>query len=96
MKAASTVALCWVFSTVQRKDRTSWGTAILDFPTEGTGRLPGKPEQNAAPTKGDTMGMARAGNGFPPSATGHHIFLVHWQFQFKKTIAAYTWVHLPF
>jgi len=43
----------------------------------GTGRLPGKPEQNAVPTKGDTMGMARAGNGFPPPAAGHHIFSVH-------------------
>lgn len=43
----------------------------------GAGRLPGKPEQNAVPTKGDTMGMARAGDRFPVPAAEHHIFFVH-------------------
>lgn len=62
---------------VQRKDMPSDGTVCRTFPTGGTGRLPGKPEQNAVPTKGDTMGMARAGNGFSPPATGHYIFSVH-------------------
>ena len=69
--------LCWVFSIVQRKDRPSGGTVPRAFPADGTGRLPGKPEQNAVPTKGDTMGMEQAGNGFPPPTTGHHIFSVH-------------------
>lgn len=77
IKAARTVALCWVFSIVQRKDRPSHGTAWQGFLTGGAGRLPGKPEQNAVSTKGDNMAMARAGNGFPPPATRHHIFSVH-------------------
>ena len=68
---------------VQRKDMPSDGTVCKTFPTGGAGRLPGKPEQNAVPTKGDTMGMARAGNGFPPPATGHHIFSVHTAVLFK-------------
>lgn len=50
---------------------------MIGFPTEGTGRLPGKPEQNAVPTKGDSMGMARAGNPFPIPATRQFIFSVH-------------------
>ena len=62
---------------VQRKDMPSDGTVCKTFPTGGAGRLPGKPEQNAVPTKGDTMGMEQAGNGFPPPTTGHHIFSVH-------------------
>ena len=73
IKAARTAALCWVFSIVQRKDRTSGGTA----PPDDAGRLPGKPEQNAVPTKGDIMAIARAGNGFPPPADKHHILYVH-------------------
>ncbi len=67
-------ALCWVFSSVQRKDRPSYGTALTGFPTEGAGRLPGKPERNAVPRKGDNMALARAGKGFQPSA---YIFIVH-------------------
>ena len=73
IKTARTAALCWVFSIVQRKDRTSGGTA----PPDDAGRLPGKPEQNAVPTKGDIMAIARAGNGFPPPADKHHILYVH-------------------
>ena len=68
---------------VQRKDMPSDGMVCKTFPTGGTGRQPGKPEQNAVPTKGDTMGMARAGNGFPSSAIGHHIFSVHTAVLFK-------------
>jgi len=44
---------------------------------DSAGRLPGKPEQNAVPTKGDIMAIARAGNGFPPPVDKHHIFSVH-------------------
>lgn len=73
MKAARTAALCWVFSIVQRKDRPSRRTV----PREAPAGLPGKPERNAVPRKGDNMAMARAGNGFPPPATRHHIFSVH-------------------
>ena len=62
-----------MFSIVQRKDRLSGGTA----PQDGTGRLPGKPEQNAVPMKGDTMAITRAGNGFPTPVDKHHIFSVH-------------------
>ena len=43
----------------------------------GAGRLPGKPERNAVPTKGDTMGMARAGDRFPIPATRQSNFSVH-------------------
>ena len=46
-------------------------------PPDDAGRLPGKPEQNAVPTKGDIMAIARAGNGFPPPADKHHILSVH-------------------
>ena len=46
-------------------------------PPDDAGRLPGKPEQNAVPTKGDIMAIARAGNGFPPPADKHHILYVH-------------------
>ena len=62
-----------MFSIVQRKDRLSGGTA----PQDRTGRLPGKPEQNAVPMKGDTMAITRAGNGFPTPVDKHHIFSVH-------------------
>lgn len=44
---------------VQRKDMPSDGIVCKTFPTGGAGRLPGKPEQNAVPTKGDTMGRER-------------------------------------
>ncbi len=47
------------------------------LPPDDAGRLPGKPEQNAVPTKGDIMAIPRAGNGFPASADEHHIFSVH-------------------
>ena len=43
----------------------------------GAGRLPGKPERNAVPTKGDTMGMARAGDRLPIPATRQSDFSVH-------------------
>lgn len=79
-------ALCWVFSIVQRKDRPSGGTALLDFPAGGTGRLPGRLERNTVPTKGDSMGMARAGNRLPPSERKHHIFSVHTAAPYKTEI----------
>ncbi len=73
IKAAGTAALCRVFSVVPRK-----GQAI---PRDGSGgrhrQAPGKPEQNAVPRKGDTMGMARAGDWHPTPAAKHHIFSVH-------------------
>ena len=54
------------------------GQAIL---REGSGgrhrQAPGKPERNAVPRKGDTMGMARAGNWLPIPTARHHIFSVH-------------------
>lgn len=77
MKAAKAAALCWVFSIVQRKDRPSLGTVLQGFTMGGTGRLSGKPERNVVPMKGDTMGMARAGNRFPIPATRQYIFSVH-------------------
>ena len=81
---------------VQRKDMPSDGTVCKTFPTGGAGRLPGKPEQNAVPTKGDTMGMARAGNGFPPPATGHHIFSVHTAVLFKGAAGFFYSTHFYF
>ena len=77
MKAARMAALCWVFSIVQRKDRPSGGTVPQGSSAGGTGRLPGKPERNAVPTKGDIMAISQAGNGFPASEDEHHIFFVH-------------------
>lgn len=52
------------------------GQAIA-YPQDGTGRLPGKPERNAVPRKGDTMGMARAGSWLPIPTARHHIFSLH-------------------
>ena len=62
------------------------GQAIA-YPQDGTGRLSGKPERNAVPTKGDTMGMARAGNRFPIPATRQSIFSVHTAVHYKGTAA---------
>ena len=64
MKAAWSAALCWVFFIVQRKDKPSRGKPRRTYSPDGVGRLPGKPERNAVPRKGDNMAMARAGNGF--------------------------------
>ena len=47
------------------------------IPWDGAGRLPGKPERNAVPRKGDIMGMARAGNWLPIPTARHHIISVH-------------------
>ena len=50
---------------------------VIAYSRDGAGRLPGKPERNAVPTKGDTMGMARAGSKFPAFVIKHNIFSVH-------------------
>ena len=92
IKAAGTAALCWVFSIVQRKDRTSGGTA----PPDDTGRLPGKPERNAVPTKGDIMAIARAGNRFPASAHEYHILSVHTAVPSKGTAGFFYSTHFYF
>ena len=45
-----------------------------------TGRhrqAPGKPERNAVPRKGDSMGKARAGNWHLKPPAEYHIFSVH-------------------
>ena len=81
-----------MFSIVQRKDRLSGGTA----PQDGTGRLPGKPEQNAVPTKGDIMAIARAGNGLPASADKHHILSVHTAASFKGAAGFFYSTHFYF
>lgn len=77
IKAAWTAALCWVFSIVQRKDRPSCGTALPGFSAEGAGRLPGRPEQNTVPMKGDAMSVERAGNDLPAFIDQYHIYFVH-------------------
>ena len=77
--------LCWVFSIVQRKDRPSYGTVLPVLLAEGTGRLPGKPERNVIPRKGENMAMARIGNGFQPPA--YYIFSVHTAAPFKGAAA---------
>lgn len=48
---------------------------MQSFPAEGASGLPGKPERNVIPRKGENMAAARAGNGFQPSA--YYIFIVH-------------------
>ena len=96
IKAAGTAALCWVFSIVQRKDRPSRGTALQGFPTGGAGRLPGKPERNAVPTKGDIMAIARAGNRFPASAHEYHILSVHTAVPSKGTAGFFYSTHFYF
>lgn len=54
------------------------GQAIPKDSSGGRHRqAPGKLEQNDIPRKGDTMGMARAGNWLPTPAARHHIFSVH-------------------
>ena len=53
------------------------GRSRRAIPPDDAGRLPGKPEQNAVPMKGDTMAITRAGNGFPTPVDKHHIFSVH-------------------
>ncbi len=53
------------------------GTVYRVFPMGGTGSLTGEPERNAVPRKGDTMGMARAGNWLPIPTVRHHIISVH-------------------
>ena len=83
-------ALCWVFSIVQRKDRPSCGTALPGFPEEGAGRLPGKPERNAVPRKGDSVAVARAGDGFQPPA---YIFIVHTAAPIKGAAAFFSSTH---
>ena len=52
------------------------GQAIA-YLRDGAGRLPGKPERNAVPRKGDTMGMARAGDSSPIPAARQSIFSLH-------------------
>ena len=93
MKAARTAARCWVFSIVQRKDRPYCGTALQGLTMGGTGRLSGKPERNAVPTKGDTMGMSRAGNRFPILATRQYIFSVHTVVHSKGIAAFFSSTH---
>jgi len=51
IKAAGTAALCWVFSSVQRKDRLSHGTALAGFPAEGAGRAAGEAGTKCCPQK---------------------------------------------
>jgi len=74
-----------VFSVVQGKDRPSYGTALSGFLAEGTGRLPGKPERNVIPRKGENMAMAPLGNGFQPPT--YFIFFVHTATSFKGAAA---------
>lgn len=93
MKAARTAAPCWVFSIVQRKDRPYRGTALRGLTMGGTGRLSGRPERNAVPMKGDTMGMARAGNRIPIPATRQYIFSVHTAVHSKGTAAFFYSTH---
>ena len=87
MKAARTVAPCWVFSIVQRKDRPSCGTTLQGFSMGGAGMLSGKPERNAVPRKGDIMGIARAEDGFPTPETRQHILSVHTAVHLKGAAA---------
>ena len=56
IKAVGKAALCRVFSVVQRKDRPYRGDGSKRY---DAGRLPGKPERNAVPRKGDTMGIPK-------------------------------------
>jgi len=53
----------------------------------GTGRLPGKPEQNAVPRKGDSMGIAQAGNWLPTPAVRRLILFVHTAVHIKEAAA---------
>lgn len=65
------------------KERTGYPERqpVQGFQAGGTGRLPGKPEQNAVPRKGDNMALVRAGKGFQLSA--YYIFIVHTAAPFK-------------
>ncbi len=65
-----------MLSIVQRKDRPSRGGPCWAF-ERGYRQAAGEPERNAVPRTGDTMGMARAGDGFPTPATRQQILSVH-------------------
>ena len=65
-------------------------------PPDDAGRLPGKPEQNAVPTKGDIMAIARAGNRFPASADEHRILSVHTAASFKGAAGFFYSTHFCF
>ena len=56
--------------------------------------LPGRPEQNAVPRKGDNMALARAGKGFQPPA--YYIFIVHTAASFKGAAGFFYSTHFCF
>ena len=88
MKAARTAALCRVFSMCSEKGQAIPAEPRKGFPVGGTGRLPGKPEQNAVPRKGDSMGIAQAGNWLPTPAVRRLILFVHTAVH-RKGVAAF-------
>ena len=90
MKAAGKAVFCQVYFIVQRMDRPSGGTARQAAPPDGAGRLPGKPEQNAVPAKGDRMGKARARNSFLAHEDKYHIIFVHTAASFKGAAAFFS------
>ena len=64
-------ALCWVFSIVHRKNRPSHVCRMAPAGCRGSRN------EMLSPTKGDTMGMARAGNRLPAFVIKHNIFSVY-------------------
>ena len=77
IKAAGLAALCRVFSVVQGKDRPCRWKVPGGISSGWRRRAPGKPERNAVPRKGDTMGMARAGDRPLEPLAEYHIFSLH-------------------
>ena len=87
--------LCYAGCFLLFRERTGHPAKqpIQGFQAEGTGRLPGRPEQNAVPTKGDNMCMSRAGTGLPVLAVQHHILSVHTAASSKGAAALFCSTH---
>lgn len=62
---------------VQEKDRLCQWKMIGGISNWRHQSFSGKPDRYDVPRKGDTIGVARAGNRYPVSKSKHHIFSIH-------------------
>lgn len=91
IKAAGTAAFIGCFLVF--RERTGYPMEQLwqTFRRKAPAGLPGRPEQNAVPRKGDNMALARAGKGFQPPA--YYIFIVHTAASFKGAAVFFSSTH---
>ena len=64
-----------MFSVVQGKDRPCQWKFLRGSSNGWHRQAPGKPERNAVPRKGDSMGKARAGDWLSEPSAEYHIFV---------------------